>query len=67
MWFARRLQLIEAITRLESCYYYKSLVFVSRYTDEMKNSSMKELADALAKHNEIIDELKVFVDKQKSL
>ncbi|ELB2770368.1 hypothetical protein ACSDVY_004683 [Vibrio alginolyticus] len=59
-------KLIETVTRLDSCSYYISLVFVSRYSDEMKDTSMSELADSLAKHNEIIDELRVFVDKRKA-
>ncbi|WP_274008778.1 hypothetical protein [Vibrio parahaemolyticus] len=59
-------ELIDTITRLESCNYYLSLVFVNRYTDEMKNRTMEELAESLAQHNEIIGELKVFVNARKA-
>ncbi|ERM60866.1 hypothetical protein [Vibrio cyclitrophicus] len=59
-------ELIETVTRLDSCSYYISLVFVNRYTDDMKCNSLEELADALVEHNKIIDELKVFVDKRKA-
>ncbi|HAV1351157.1 TPA: hypothetical protein JG820_001962 [Vibrio parahaemolyticus] len=59
-------KLIEILTRLDSCAYYISLIFVSRYPEEMKGNSMGELADALIKHNEIIKELKEFVGTRKA-
>ena len=56
-------ELIRLLTLLDNSSYFLSLIFISKYTDDMKKDDMEDLADSYFDYYQSVVQLKVYKDK----